>query len=108
MDYFVKVLCFEMLIPPQKVKDAINEKLKAEQDAQAMEFKIQRATKEAEKRRIDAQGIADAQKIIDKNLTQQYLQWYYIETMKDLVDSPNNSTLILPFDQKLVPLLQTK
>ena len=73
-----------------------------------MEFKLQKAIQEAEKRRIDARGIADAQKIINRTLTEEYLQYYYIETMKDLVDSPNNSTVILPFDQKLIPMLQMK
>lgn len=92
--------------PPSKLKEAIENKLKAEQDAQAMEFKLQQARKEAEKRVIEAQGIADAQKIINKTLTPEYIQWYYIETLKSLVDSPNNSTIILPFDQKLTPMFQ--
>lgn len=92
--------------PPAKLKEAIENKLKAEQDAQAMEFKLQQARKEAEKRVIEAQGIADAQKIINKTLTSEYIQWYYIETLKSLVDSPNNSTIILPFDQKLTPMFQ--
>ena len=38
-------------------------------------------------------------------LTPQYLQWTYIQALQSLVDSPNNSTIILPFDQALTPLL---
>ncbi len=70
-----------------------------------MEYTIQFAKKEAERKAIEAQGISNAQKIIDKGLTQNYLQWYYISQLKEVVNSPNTSTIILPFDQKLTPLI---
>jgi len=115
-EYFTKqgiehgIICERVMLrnvdPPQKLKDAIENKLKAEQDAQAMEFKLQQARKEAERKRIEAQGIKDAQEIINRSLTEKYLQWYYIETLKQLINSPNHSTIILPFDQKLTPMLQ--
>jgi len=91
--------------PPTTVSDAIAAKLKASQEAQQMEYTIQYAQKEAQRKAIEAQGISNAQKIIGNGLSQNYLQWYYITQLKELVNSPNNSTLILPFDQKLVPLL---
>lgn len=91
--------------PPTTVSDAIAAKLKASQEAQQMEYTIQYAQKEAQRKAIEAQGISNAQKIIGNGLTQNYLQWYYISQLKDVVNSPNNSTIILPFDQKLVPLL---
>ena len=91
--------------PPSTVSDAIAAKLKASQEAQQMEYTIQYAQKEAQRKAIEAQGISNAQKIIGNGLTQNYLQWYYISQLKDVVNSPNNSTIILPFDQKLVPLL---
>ena len=91
--------------PPTTVSDAIAAKLKASQEAQQMEYTIQYAQKEAQRKAIEAQGISNAQKIIGNGLTQNYLQWYYITQLKDVVNSPNNSTIILPFDQKLVPLL---
>ncbi|HUI30164.1 MAG TPA: prohibitin family protein [Candidatus Acidoferrales bacterium] len=96
--------------PPATVSDAIAAKLKAAQQAQQMEYTIQYAQKEAQRKAIEAQGIADAQRIINNGLTQNYLQWYYISQLKELVNSPNNSTIILPYDQKLTPLLnvQTK
>ncbi len=92
------------IYPPSMVSDAIAAKLKADQDAQAMTYQIMYAQKEAQRKAIEAQGIANAQKIINNGLTQQYLQWYYISQLKELVNSPNNTVLILPFDQKLVPL----
>ncbi len=91
--------------PPTTVSDAIAAKLKASQEAQQMEYTIQYAQKEAQRKAIEAQGISNAQKIIGNGLTQNYLQWYYISQLKDVVNSPNNSTIILPFDQKLIPLL---
>jgi regulator of protease activity HflC (stomatin/prohibitin superfamily) len=91
--------------PPATVSDAIAAKLKASQEAQQMEYTIQYAQKEAQRKAIEAQGISNAQKIIGNGLTQNYLQWYYITQLKELVNSPNNSTLILPYDQKLTPLL---
>ncbi len=91
--------------PPATVSDAIAAKLKASQQAQQMEYTIQYAQKEAQRKAIEAQGIADAQRIINNGLTQNYLQWYYISQLKELVNSPNNSTIILPYDQRLTPLL---
>jgi regulator of protease activity HflC (stomatin/prohibitin superfamily) len=91
--------------PPATVSDAIAAKLKASQQAQQMEYTIQYAQKEAQRKAIEAQGIANAQRIINNGLTQNYLQWYYISQLKELVNSPNNTTIILPYDQKLTPLL---
>lgn len=91
--------------PPSTVSDAIAAKLKASQEAQQMEYTIQYAQKEAQRKAIEAEGISKAQQIIGNGLTQNYLQWYYISQLKDLVNSPNNSTIILPYDQKLTPLL---
>ncbi len=91
--------------PPATVSDAIAAKLKASQEAEQMEYTIQYAQKEAQRKAIEAQGIANAQKIINNGLTQNYLEWYYITQLKELVNSPNNSTIILPYDQKLTPLL---
>ncbi len=94
--------------PPATVSDAIAAKLKASQEAQQMEYTIQYAQKEAQRKAIEAQGISNAQKIIGNGLTQNYLQWYYISQLKELVNSPNNSTVILPYDQKLTPLLNVQ
>jgi regulator of protease activity HflC (stomatin/prohibitin superfamily) len=94
--------------PPAMVSDAISAKLKASQEAQQMEYTIQKAQKEAQRKAIEAGGISNAQKIIGNGLTQSYLQWYYITQLKEVVNSPNNSTIILPFDQKLIPLLNVQ
>ncbi len=90
---------------PQKVREAIDEKISAEQRAQQMVYVLQKERQEAERKTVEAQGVAEAQKIINSTISNSYLQWKYIETLKDLVNSPNNSFVIAPYDQKLVPML---
>lgn len=93
---------------PSMVADAIQQKLQAQQEAQKMEFKLQKEEKEADRKRIEAKGIKDAQEIINLTLTEAYLSYYYIETLKNLVNSPNNTILILPMDQDLTPLINVQ
>ena len=90
---------------PDKVKEAIDEKIAAEQRAQQMVYVLQKERQEAERKKVEASGIAEAQKIISNTINSQYLQWKYIETLKDLLNSKNNTIVITPFDQKLTPLL---
>jgi regulator of protease activity HflC (stomatin/prohibitin superfamily) len=90
---------------PDKVRAAIDEKISAEQEAQKMQYVLQRESQEAERKRVEARGIADAQSIISGSLTNQYLQYNYISTLRDLVKSPNSTFVITPFDQKLTPML---
>jgi prohibitin 1 len=91
---------------PNQVRQAIDAKMAMKQQAEQMQFVLQKETQEAERRRVEAGGIADAQVIISKQLTPEYLQWKYIEALVELVDTPNHSTIILPFDSKLTPMLQ--
>jgi len=90
---------------PVKVKEAIDEKISSEQRAQQMVYVLQKEKQEAERKRVEAEGIAQAQKIISNTISAQYLQWKYIEALKEIVNSKNNTILIAPFDQKLTPLL---
>jgi regulator of protease activity HflC (stomatin/prohibitin superfamily) len=97
---------------PAKVKNAIEVKLEAEQEAQKMEFVLQKEQKEAERKQIEAAGIAEAQEIIAKSLIGErgraYLSWKYLENLKNLYESPNNTILISPYDKNFIPLLQVK
>lgn len=90
---------------PLKVREAIDEKIAAEQRAQQMVYVLQKEKQEAERKKVEAEGVAEAQRIINSTISNSYLQWKYIETLKDLVNSPNNSFVIAPYDQKLTPLL---
>jgi prohibitin 1 len=97
---------------PLKVKDAIEAKLEAEQDAQKMEFVLLKETKEADRKKIEAAGIAEAQRIIAQSLIGErgraYLSWKYLENLQNLYTSPNNTVVISPYDKNFIPLLQIK
>lgn len=91
---------------PQNVKTSIEEKIKAEQDAQKMEFVLQKEKQEAERRRIEAQGIADYQRIISTGLTDKQLQYEQIKVMKDIAISPNAKVIMI--NGKTPVILDTK
>ncbi|NIA23735.1 MAG: prohibitin family protein [Proteobacteria bacterium] len=106
------VVCERVLLRnvelPQKIRTSIQEKLSAEQDAQKMEFVLQKEKKEAERKKIEATGISNYQKIITKSLSNKYLQWYYIRNIQELVKNKSTATVIMPFDKGLTPLLNIK
>jgi regulator of protease activity HflC (stomatin/prohibitin superfamily) len=93
---------------PDMVMAAIEGKLSEDQNAQKMEFTLAKERKEADRKRVEAQGIADANRIIAGSLTNSYLSWYYIEMLKKVGEGENNTFVITPFDQKLTPLLNVK
>ena len=80
---------------PANVKGSIEDKIRAEQDAQKMEFVLQKEKQEAERKRVEAQGIADYQKIISAGLGDKQLQYEQIQVMKALVTSPNSKVIVL-------------
>ena len=89
---------------PDRLTQSIQEKLSAEQEAQRYEFTLQTAKKEAERKRIEAEGQRDSQKIINESLTQNYLNFKYIESLKDRAGTiyvPTNPANGLPFFQNL-------
>jgi len=99
-----KVLLRDLVLPKQ-ITQAIERKLQADQEQQAMQYVLAKEEKEAERKRLEAKGIADAQKIIAKGLTREYLTWRYITTLEALGKSTNSTFIITPYDQKLIPLL---
>src|SRR4030095_783117 len=80
---------------PAMVKTAIEQKITAEQDAQKMQFVLQKEKQEAERKRVEAQGIADYQRIISESLTDKQLQYEQIKTMRELAGSPNAKIVIM-------------
>ncbi len=80
---------------PNNVKTSIEEKIKAEQDAQKMEFVLQKEKQEAERKRVEAQGIADYQRIMSSGLTDKQLQYEQIQVLKGLVTSPNSKVIVM-------------
>ena len=66
---------------PEKVRSAIEDKLQAEQEAQRMEFVLLRENQEAERKRVEAKGIADANTVISGSLSENYLRWYWVTNL---------------------------
>jgi len=80
---------------PNSVKASIESKINAEQDAKKMEFVLQKERQEAERKRVEAQGIADYQRIINTGLTDQQLQYEQIKAMKEIALSQNAKIVIM-------------
>ncbi|HMH33270.1 MAG TPA: prohibitin family protein [Puia sp.] len=80
---------------PQAVKTSIEQKISAEQEAQKMQFVLQKERQEAERKRVEAQGIADYQHIISESLTDKQLQYEQIKAMRELAASTNAKMIIM-------------
>ncbi len=80
---------------PTTVKVSIEEKIKAEQDAQKMTFVLSKEKQEAERKRVEAQGIADYQRIINTGLTSNQLQYEQIKALKEIATSANAKVIIM-------------
>ncbi|MDD5640282.1 MAG: prohibitin family protein [Syntrophales bacterium] len=93
---------------PKSVVEAINAKLAADQDAQRMRFVLQKEKQEAERKRIEAQGIQDFQKIISQGLSEQLLRWRGIEATRSLAESPNTKIIVVGGRDGLPLILNTE
>jgi len=80
---------------PASVRASIESKINAEQDAQKMQFVLQKERQEAERKRVEAQGIADYQKILSTGLSDKQLQYEAIKAQKEIALSPNAKVIII-------------
>ncbi len=80
---------------PASVKKTIESKINAEQDAQKMTFVLQKEKQEAERKRVEAQGIADYQRIISSGLTDKQLQYEQIKAQKEIATSSNTKIIFM-------------
>jgi regulator of protease activity HflC (stomatin/prohibitin superfamily) len=99
-DFKLRGLLLEQLLVrnitlPSSVKASIESKINAEQDAKKMEFVLLKEKQEAERKRVEAQGIADYQRIINTGLTEQQLQYEQIKAMKELAQSQNAKVIVM-------------
>ena len=99
-DFKLRGLVLEQLLVrnitlPQSVKTTIEQKISAEQEAQKMQFVLQKETQEAERKRVEAQGIADYQRIINTGLTDKQLQYESIKAQLEIAKSPNSKIIIM-------------
>jgi regulator of protease activity HflC (stomatin/prohibitin superfamily) len=99
-DFKLRGLVLEQLLIrninlPPSVKATIESKINAEQDAQKMTFVLQKEKQEAERKRVEAQGIADYQRIISTGLTDKQLQYEQIKAQKDIATSANTKIIFM-------------
>jgi regulator of protease activity HflC (stomatin/prohibitin superfamily) len=94
-------LLIRNIVLPASVKSSIESKINAEQDAQKMTFVLQKEKQEAERKRVEAQGIADYQKILSTGLSDKQLQY---EMIKAIATSPN-AKLIITGGGKNTPII---
>ena len=80
---------------PASVKASIESKINAEQDAQKMQFVLQKERQEADRKRVEAQGIADYQKILSTGLSDKQLIYESIKAQKEIALSPNAKVIII-------------
>lgn len=91
---FIDAVLIKSIQLPPNLARAIEEKLEAEQRALRMEFVLQEERQEAERKRIQAEGVRDAQNIISQGLDPQVLQFKSIEAFLELAKSPNAKVII--------------
>ncbi len=90
---------------PTRLTQSIEEKLQAEQESQRMAFVLQRETQEADRKRIEAKGIADFQEIVSKGISEQLLKWKGIEATEKLANSQNTKVVIIGSGKDGLPLI---
>jgi regulator of protease activity HflC (stomatin/prohibitin superfamily) len=99
-----EILVRDVTLPPT-IKDAIERKLKQEQESLEYEFRLITAEKEADRQRIEAQGKADANKILSASLTDKILQDKGIDATLKLSESPNTKIIVVGGGESGLPLI---
>jgi len=94
----------QLTLPP-RLAAAIEEKLGAEQESQRMQFVLTKEKQEADRRRIEAQGIADFQRIVTTGINDQLLRWKGIEATLKIAESPNAKVVIVGSGKDGLPLI---
>lgn len=92
--FIIEAVLLKSIELPDRLYAAIQEKLEAEQQAQRMEFVIQQEQQEAKRRKIEAEGIRDANRIISEGLTPEIIRYKTIEAYLELAKSPNAKVII--------------
>ncbi|HEX2962781.1 MAG TPA: prohibitin family protein [Ignavibacteriales bacterium] len=101
----VEAAPLRQIILPAGLTASIEEKLKAEQESQRMEFVLKKETQEAERKRIEAKGIADFQDIVSKGISTQLLKWKGIEATEKLANSQNSKVIVIGSGKEGLPVI---
>lgn len=90
---------------PEMLRSSIEQKQQAEQESLRMGFILEKETKEAERKRIEAQGISDFQRIVSQGISQQLLQWKGIEATEKLAASANTKVVVIGSGKDGLPII---
>jgi len=90
---------------PARLAQAIEEKLSAEQESQRMQFVLTKESQEAERKRIEAAGIADFQRIVSQGISEQLLRWKGIEATLEIAKSPNAKVVVVGSGKDGLPII---
>jgi len=90
---------------PLTLQQAIERKLQQEQESLEYEFRIEKASKEAERKKIEAEGIRDFQNIVTQSITEELLQWKGIEATTILAESNNSKVIVIGSGESGLPLI---
>jgi len=101
----VEAILLRNITLPEQVARAVEAKLAADQQAQQMEFVLEKERKEADRKRIEAQGISDFQKIVNAGITPGLLTWKGIEATRELAASPNTKVIVAGGGKNGLPLI---
>jgi regulator of protease activity HflC (stomatin/prohibitin superfamily) len=99
-----KILVRDVTLPPT-IKNAIERKLKQQQEALEYEFRLQKEKKEAERKRIEAEGIRDFQHIVTEGISDKLLRWKGIEATLKLAESTNSKVIVIGSGKDGLPII---
>ena len=97
----LKAVLIRKVTLPETVAQRVEQKIEAKQEAERMEFVIDRERLEADRRVIEAEGISEANKVIAESLTREYLQWHWIQSLEN-----HDSVLYVPVGNNGMPLFK--
>lgn len=92
--FVIEAVLLKSIRLPPGLYTAIEDKLEAEQEAQRMQFVLQREQREAERKTIEAQGVRDAQKVLADGLSEEIIRWRSLEVLQELASSPNAKLIV--------------
>jgi len=101
----MKALLIRSIKLPERIRKAIDTKLQQEQEALAYQFKLEKERKEAERKKIEAEGIARANDIINKSLTNMLLKMKGIDATLKLANSQNAKIVVIGNSKDGLPLI---
>ena len=101
----VEDVLLKNVVLPKALSNSIQEKARAEQESARMEFVLLKETQEAKRKAIEAEGIAEFQKIVTKGITPSLLQWKGIEATEKLAKSPNSKVVIMGNSKDSLPVI---